>query len=311
MVTLKDIAASCNVSVATVSRILNEDQSLKVTPQLKELVFDTALRLGYVPKRQRKSLRHRVGFIAAPIAKAGYEEAFFERLGRLSARFDVGIEAYHDGLAVDGLILLGDFTASDLAHFSTISDHVLLINSNAADYRHDRIIMDYQNAEEQVLDYFAGLGIDDIGYFGGIHRGEGGVIGERRYQYFKQLLEERGLLRTQNIHIGTMDSMSGYHLTMSAPHLPRALLIGDCSFAEGALRALSERQSDAVVVVYQDMEEACFSYQYPHSVLQIFSDAVFETACKLLLERIRGERNTVYSISVPATLIHHMQGECE
>ena len=59
------------------------------------------------------------------------------------------------------------------------------------------------------------------GYFGGIHRGEGGVIGERRFQYFKQLLEERGLLRTQNIHIGTMDSMSGYHLTMSAPTFPR------------------------------------------------------------------------------------------
>ncbi len=309
MVTLKDIASACKVSVATVSRILNEDQSLKVTPQVKELVFEAALRLGYVPKRQRKSLRHQVGFIAAPIAKAGYEEAFFERLGRLSARFDVGIEAYHDELAVDGLILLGDFSASELAHFSTITDHLLLINSNAADYRHDRIIMDYRNAEEQVLDYFVGLGIDDIGYFGGIHRTDTGIIGERRFQYFTQLLKERGLLREENIRIGTMDSMSGYHLTMSAPHLPQAILIGDCSFAEGALRALAERESGAVVVVYQDMEEAIFSYHYPHSVLQIFSDAVFETACKLLIERIRGERNTVYSISVPATLIHHMQGE--
>lgn len=309
MATLKDIANRCGASPATISRILNNDETLKVTPQLRSAVLLAAKELNYVPRRQRQTRTYLIGFKAAPLAKPGYEEAFFSRLANISQKFDVSIEEWTESKIYDALIVLGEFTVEELSILHKKSPHLLLINSAKIDYRYDRIVMDYKNAEEQVLAYFLEKGIEDIGYYGGIYRTDDVVIGERRMSYFQTLLEQQGLYRPENFVLGTMDSMSGYQLTLSSPRIPQALFISDCGFAEGALRALGERGIECEVVVYQDMEDASFSYNYPHSVLQIFTDGVFEAALKLLIERICGERDTVYSISVPATLIDKTKGE--
>lgn len=309
MATLKDIASRCGVSLATVSRILNEDDTLKVSSSVRTAVFAAAQEIGYVPQRLRKLRTYTIGFVAAPIAKPGYEEAFFSRLERISSQYDVCIESYASGLDVDGLIVLGNFSEEQVNAFSRITKNLLLINNQTNDYAFDRIVMDYSNAEEQVLHYFFSKGITDIGYYGGIYEQNGFVIGRRRMEYFKKLLEDQSLFREENFRIGTMDAMSGYYLTKTAEVLPKAILIGDCAFAEGALRGLFERGVTTQVVVYQDMEHFSSPYPYPYTTLQIFTDAVFKTALKLLIERIRAERDTVYSISVPATLIHDSEGE--
>ena len=57
MATLKDIAKRAGVSSATVSRILNQDETLSVTPQTRERVQEIARELNYkknlplLPKR--------------------------------------------------------------------------------------------------------------------------------------------------------------------------------------------------------------------------------------------------------------------
>ena len=47
MATLKDIAKRAGVSSATVSRILNQDETLSVTPQTRERVQEIAREYGY------------------------------------------------------------------------------------------------------------------------------------------------------------------------------------------------------------------------------------------------------------------------
>ena len=42
MATIKDIAAAANVSAAAVSRILNNDETLNVSPETRQKVLDTA-----------------------------------------------------------------------------------------------------------------------------------------------------------------------------------------------------------------------------------------------------------------------------
>lgn len=49
MVRLKDIALQASVSSATVSRILNKDDSLAVTDETREKVLRIADELGYQP----------------------------------------------------------------------------------------------------------------------------------------------------------------------------------------------------------------------------------------------------------------------
>ena len=53
MATLKDIASLANVSIATVSRVLNQDASLSVTEETRHRILTVADELGYT--RHQKS----------------------------------------------------------------------------------------------------------------------------------------------------------------------------------------------------------------------------------------------------------------
>ena len=52
MATLKDIAQLADVSIATVSRILNDDPTLSVPPQTRENVLEAAKKLQYHKKKK-------------------------------------------------------------------------------------------------------------------------------------------------------------------------------------------------------------------------------------------------------------------
>ncbi|AHV96459.1 LacI family DNA-binding transcriptional regulator [Paenibacillus sabinae] len=54
MTTIRDIARSANVSIATVSRILNDDLSLSVTEETRRRVLGTARQMNYDFSKRRK-----------------------------------------------------------------------------------------------------------------------------------------------------------------------------------------------------------------------------------------------------------------
>ena len=47
MATIKDIAQQVGVSTATVSRVLNYDETISVTDDTRDAIFETAERLNY------------------------------------------------------------------------------------------------------------------------------------------------------------------------------------------------------------------------------------------------------------------------
>ena len=54
MTTITDIAKAAGVSIATVSRILNYDTTLAVTPETRQRVLKTAEKLAYKPRRRKR-----------------------------------------------------------------------------------------------------------------------------------------------------------------------------------------------------------------------------------------------------------------
>ena len=56
MATLKEIAQEAGVSLATVSRVLNEDPSLSVKEETKQRIFEIAERLEYKTSSARKGV---------------------------------------------------------------------------------------------------------------------------------------------------------------------------------------------------------------------------------------------------------------
>lgn len=58
MVTIKDIAKRLGIAPSTVSKGLNDAND--ISPELKQLVLDTAIEMGYVTKRMKKETRKRL-----------------------------------------------------------------------------------------------------------------------------------------------------------------------------------------------------------------------------------------------------------
>ncbi|STR20286.1 Evolved beta-D-galactosidase transcriptional repressor [Klebsiella oxytoca] len=61
MATLKDIATEAGVSLATVSRVLNDDPTLNVKEETKHRILEVAEKLEYKSTSSRKTQVHTVG----------------------------------------------------------------------------------------------------------------------------------------------------------------------------------------------------------------------------------------------------------
>ena len=57
MATIKDIAAKAGVSIATVSRVLNHDETLNAQEETKKRIFEIAEELEYEVRAQKNRRR--------------------------------------------------------------------------------------------------------------------------------------------------------------------------------------------------------------------------------------------------------------
>ena len=61
IVTIKDIAEQVGVSSATVSRVLNYDETLSVSDETKKKIFETAETLNYKKEPENKQAKRKFG----------------------------------------------------------------------------------------------------------------------------------------------------------------------------------------------------------------------------------------------------------
>lgn len=82
MASLKDIAAACNVSVATVSKALNDQHDISL--KTKELVRSKARELGYFPNSAAKALKtnrsYNIGVLFVDEAQSGLTHDYFSHV---------------------------------------------------------------------------------------------------------------------------------------------------------------------------------------------------------------------------------------
>ena len=79
MVSLKDIAANCGVSIATVSKALNDHSDIGTDTKIR--IRKAAKEMGYVPNAAAKSMKtnrtHNIGVLFMDEANSGLTHDFF------------------------------------------------------------------------------------------------------------------------------------------------------------------------------------------------------------------------------------------
>ncbi|WP_353855600.1 LacI family DNA-binding transcriptional regulator [Bacillus sp. Bos-x628] len=334
MTTLKDIAHDANVSVSTVSRVLNDDHTLSVSEATRQNILDIAKKMNYTPVRARKADKSEgktvadspvIGVVVAQSIDEELNDPFFSSIRKgiekeyakrgLSTLHTFRLRSMDQGemlKGMDGLIVIGRISPDTVEKMTNRMEHIVFINHYADEDLYDCVHVDFVKAADRAISHLRSLGFTHLGYIGGKEREhyfEGNaVIEDERQTTFMKRMQEAGNLKMEDIHIGEYSMQQGYDLMKQAiqnGNLPEAFFIGSDSMAIGAMRALHEAglrvPSDVSIVSFNDIEAASFSSP-PLTTVKVYTEQMGEVGLKLLIERING-RKLPLKVVVPTKLI--------
>lgn len=318
MATIKEIAQRVKVSQATVSRVLNQDETLTVTPEVRNQIFKVAHELKYIPPKMRHAQKDKkitIGVADWHIVRKDRPDMQLESLDYMAATLEAGVKltfervVYEENAKVDGIIAFGSFSEEEMIFLRKQSYSILFVNSDRKNYEFDQIIMDYKQGLQEMVDYLLEQKeYRSIGYIGGIYEADGVRIGSHRLAGLQEILRNQNCYEEKYFRVGELSKESGYVLTkelLGTGDVPEVLVLGNDEVAEGALEAIKEQRyripKDVAVIIYRDIET--LQTKYPtYTSLCMLPDVVWTTAIKLLLERIVGKRKDSMKVYLPARL---------
>ncbi|QQD81144.1 LacI family DNA-binding transcriptional regulator [Bacillus siamensis] len=330
MVRLKDIALQASVSSATVSRILNRDDSLAVTEETRVKVLRIADELGYQPAAKKRKNRSRsdsaplIGVVSClspeeerqdpyfSAIRKGIEEECFEQKIFITSSIHLGSfqeQLFHD---LDGVIVIGSLQDEALTNICAAFRHAVFVNGTPDPSRYDSVSVDFYAAAQKAIEHLLSLGYQRLGYIGGRERehtvingiNSNQTIEDKRLTAFLQMAGAE----PEHVLVGEYSMHEGFRLMKEAikgGSLPDAFFIASDSMAVGALKALQEAglqvPRDTAIVSFNGIDEAEYA-STPLSTVKVYTEEMGRTGVKLLLDRLNG-RTVPLAVTLPTSLI--------
>jgi LacI family transcriptional regulator len=308
-VTLKDIAAACGVSRATVSLVLQD--SSRVSAATKERVRETMRQLGYVYDRRAANLRARRSMTVALVAtdvrnpffaeltmaieRALYKQGYtlllgysYDDLERQAKLLEAMVEH-----RVDGLLLVPSYqTTSGLLARTLVASgtpHVLVarhVRRHNADY----VGVDNVRAAELVGEHLASRGHRRVAFLGGPPRSTARIERERG---LRTALKRAGVEFDPNLSIATSNDRDGgvraVEQLLAAGPVPDAVVSYSDVAAVGVMAALRaagiQPGREVAIASFDDIPDAV-AQQPPLTSVATYPDRTGAEAAELLLRRI-------------------------
>jgi LacI family transcriptional regulator len=327
MATITEIAQKANVSIATVSRVLNYDKSLSISEEKRKLILETAENLDYQPPKRKKlnlkrplsiglihwyTMQQELDDTYYLSIRLGIERTCYEKQIDLVKIFKTNDHFELDNIkSLDGLIAVGKFSEEDVKLFEENSPVVIFVDSSPEETKFDSVIIDFESSMKKAIDYVISLGHQKIGYIGGReYIGKNmQALGERREVVFKEYLTQKGLFNVRNVHVGSFTIESGYALMKQAIEqndLPTAFIIASDGMAIGLMKAAYEAgihiPRDLSIIGFNDITQSQYTIP-PLSTVKVYKEFMGQTSVELLLERVQGHRTIAKKITIPTELV--------
>lgn len=326
-VSLRDLAKMANVSVATVSMVLNENPRISRATQIK--VQRLIERTGYRPNRIAQSLSSkytRVIAVMLPALRHAFADAYFgelisgvcDKAGKLghkvmleSAKPEFLKEKRHIELFerryVDGVMLLGfNDRHGWLGELVDRGYPVVSANNYMPDLPLGHVTCDYRGGAEQIMNYLLQLGHRKVGLIAGAEATatQRDIIG-----VYRSRLQAHGVeIDDSYIEDGRFTEAGGAaaaEALMSRHPEITALFGGNDKMAVGAIYSLTRRglrvPEDVSVTGFDDISHTA----YVNPALTTVHVPLYEVgalACERLIERIRGRTDQVSDV-LPTHLV--------
>ncbi|MBU5442514.1 LacI family DNA-binding transcriptional regulator [Paenibacillus sp. MSJ-34] len=321
MATIKDIADKANVSIATVSRVLNYDETLNVTDETRQRVFEAAEQLSYqLSSKKRRKRKFKIGLYYSYSLEEELNDTYY-----LSIRVALEKKLELEGLkmyrirggdspehlrSVDGIICLGFFIKEDIERIAAFQKPVVFIDSSPNEDLFDSVVIDFHKATRKVLNYLLELGHTRIAFIGGVDTDRhGNRYYDLRQEVFEQFLESKGLFRPNYLKIGGYNPKDGYILSKQLLELeerPTAVFVANDTIAVGLYKACSELgcriPEDISVIGFNDISAAQFMMP-PLTTIRLNTEFMGETAVTLMQERLMSGREICLKVTIPTKLV--------
>ncbi|WP_053362784.1 LacI family DNA-binding transcriptional regulator [Bacillus sp. FJAT-27251] len=319
-VTLKDIADKVNVSVSTVSRVLNNGVT-SIPQETREEIFRISREIGYQKIHDRKKDRKnekKIGCILYNM-KGKYQDPFFSEViyGIERELLDQGLTLnftydQKDILNLDfidnfdlenlGIIVVGPIQTELLENLSSKIPFVLSVGGTPQ-INLDYVTVDFFKAAERAVQHLMNLGHRKIACISastpylGLSEKE-----DDRFRGFQSILVSKKIsINPDWVQDGRFTIEGGYTAMkkiLGGKERPTAIFSASDQMAHGAYRAIQEEgmniPQDISIVSFDDIEMSKF-VSPPLSTVRVYKEEMGRISVKMLLQRMEG------SIPLPLT----------
>lgn len=310
-ITQKEIAERLGVSIATVSRALNDQPG--VSPEVRERVLRLANETGYSPDIRARSLAtsvtHTVAFVIHSAEHSAAEDPFYPVI-MAGAEAHLSRHNYHILLAtvddqamarpqafsvvnqkrVDGLILAGpDISANFILGLVTADIPLVLVDNCLSQTAVNCVLNDDKGGAHGATRCLIEYGHTRIVFLSGPQEW---VSNRDRMKGYQQAVQEAGL-EPLILHTSETTIASGKKMMLKAleqwPNLTAVCAVND-AVAIGAIRSATRLgrsiPQDLSVIGFDDISWAAMN-EPPLSTVHVFKRRMGELAAQHLLDHIR------------------------
>ena len=277
-VRLKDIAERANVSISTVSRVINNDKSKPAKKETADRIWQIVNELGYVPNLEARNLikgetgedvkvNHKTIGCINTSSKDAYHDPFFshlaegikEELDRRDYVITYSLSAYGMNFStiynylvshpVDGIILMGRLNKEIFDYLKANYENIVYTGVNYVDKGIDEVICNGYDGFARITEYLIENGHKNFGFIGDSASlvKKDTIINERRFEAFLDTLkkhsiaiDEKHIINIEPFTPTAYNAMKEYLTTVNKEELPSALCCMNDVTAIGAMKALNE-----------------------------------------------------------------------
>lgn len=272
MVTLKDIAKKAGVSITSVSRLLNNDETLYLTNEKKELIYKIVDELGYKSPKKRNS-KYKIGYVYWKSMEHELNDVFYleirHSLEKYSKKNKVTLQYlykennkynYHLLEKLDGIIAVGKFSQLQIDTLANINENIVFVDENSIDLAYDCVVADYAYGMRQIFKYAKEeLDVNNLGFITGLeYTDDNQMVNDLRYLEYNRLINEDSYFKDSKVYQDEFSVEHGYNSVnelIKNKQLPKLLITGNELINVGVLRALYENR----IYVPEDVKIICFS----------------------------------------------------
>lgn len=334
MVGIRDVARKANVSPGTVSRFLNQDQTLSISDETKKRILSAVKDLNYdISKRKyEKKKIPSLGLISTIDRKKELDDPYFSQLRagikEEARRLHLGLnrtyylaednpQEWKDFDHLGSIIIIGSVQEKAIEKLMTQNKNIVVVDNPDIQAEVDLVYADFERMTQKILSLFIAAGHKKIAYIGGynIDMNEYGEKefneNEKRLRVYKQFMYEQGLKENIEYKLGLWEPLEGKRmmdelLAENGDNLPTAILVGSDPLSVGVYRSLQSAGKkigkDIVIASFDNIEIA--EYLTPNlTTVNINSREIGKAAVRLAKEKINQERSENVVLTFPSKLV--------